>query len=512
MKKIIICLLALFLISGCSKNREEAEEGKVTLKIWETYNEKEHNVFLEVIKDFKKYYKANLKGKYKVKLDIVASRIPFGNAVESIKTACSINATPDIGRIDAGKVLELAYHQILVPLDTIEDINIEEKGKAYLPAPFKANVIKVREKGKWVDHLYGFPEQATCVALYYNKGMFKEKSEELAKAGLDSSRAPRTWKEAIEYAKILTDPAKKQFGFGFRNNLWFTFPFFSMYQAKFISIDPETGKQYCSINSKLGVAALQKKIDMCLKEYDVKGGKSKIEAGAWKGGVGPDQGFINGSYAMVLSGPWHLKTFSDSVKDLGVALIPKISKEEAIKVGLITENATDEEYNAKITTSTNLGGNSLVMFKTCKGIKRKIAYDFMNFVTSKKAQLKWAKELDQIPINMEAFKEVKSKKDMAANKKVFIEQIYYANAQPKVPLSSILYEFANLEMENALKQRKTAKEALDTVADQINKKIFTLVNEAVIYTDEDATWKIIGMVASILAFFTVLGLLAKKFA
>ena len=54
---------------------------------------------------------------------------------------------------------------------------------------------------------YGLPWYTDCRVLMYNKIMFEE-------AGLDPDVPPVTWDELLEYAKILTDPAKMQYGYG----------------------------------------------------------------------------------------------------------------------------------------------------------------------------------------------------------------------------------------------------------------------------------------------------------
>ena len=472
---IFLCLSVLAFYTGCSRLSDKSSDGVIRLEVWETYKE-EHDLFIKLVKEFEEKYSAANQGK---KIEIKINRVPFDNIVENIKTACMINRTPDIGRLDSGKILELAYHKVLKPIDKLKNFEcktIEEKGKAFLPGPFQTNIIRVKDTdGQWREHLYGLPEQGTCVALFWNRGLFKERAKELKAAGLDPERAPRDLDEAIEYAKILTIPEKKQYGFAFDNNLWFTFPFFYLYNADFVGIDAN-GKYFCAINSKQGIAALQKKMDICNKTYQLPSGvQANIEAGSWRGGIGPDQGFTNEKFAMILMGAWYLKTFESTVKDFSVAVIPKISKRDAISCGLLEPNANDEEYNKKITTATNLGGNNFVIFNSCKNPE--IAYEFISFILSKETQLRWAKELKQIPVNLEAFEEYKKNPELSEKERAFVEQIYYSRPSPKIPLSNKLYEVANIEIEQALKSGQTSKEALDKIAKKLDKEIFSMMNE-----------------------------------
>lgn len=56
------------------------------------------------------------------------------------------------------------------------------------------------------ENLYGIPWQMGSNILFYNKKMFRE-------AGLDDSKGPSNLQELEEYAKILTKPELKQYGF-----------------------------------------------------------------------------------------------------------------------------------------------------------------------------------------------------------------------------------------------------------------------------------------------------------
>lgn len=54
---------------------------------------------------------------------------------------------------------------------------------------------------------YGLPWYTDDRVLLYNTQMFKE-------AGLDPAKPPKTWPELISYAKKLTDPSKRTYGYG----------------------------------------------------------------------------------------------------------------------------------------------------------------------------------------------------------------------------------------------------------------------------------------------------------
>lgn len=458
----IILFSAIIIISGCS-NIKGKKDDKIVLKVWETYNNEEHNVFLEVIENFKKYYKE----KYNKDIEIIADRVPFSDLTNNIKTACLAQTNPDIARVDALKVIELAYHKVLEPIDTISNFeakSIDEKRKEYIPAPFNSNVIDV--KGK--THLYGLPEQTTCLALFRNIKLFRDKAKELQAAGLESNCAPRDSAEFIKYARVLTDKNNKIYGYAMANSLWYTLPLFNMYKADFIKTDA-AGKKYCVMDNERAVYAFQQKVDL-YRKY-------KVEAGSWQAGsIGADQGFLNDKYAMILSGPWMIKKFKESGVNFAVSLIPKPTKEEAIKLKLIPENATDEQYEREITSSTNIGGNNIVIFKNSK--YKEVAYEFINYVTGKENQVFWAKKLGQIPINLKAYDDVLNDAATIPEIKVFMQQLLLAKAPPLVPLYGLMEsDIVNLEMEEALKGSKTVEEAFKLASKKVDKEILSKVNE-----------------------------------
>lgn len=443
MKKMFILMMVLgvVFVSSCGYKRTQTKNGKIVLTVWETYDNQEHTKFLSIAKEWEKQY-FNETGK-KVYLNI--QRVPFDDMITNLKMAAMAYATPDIARVDSLKVVELAYGKTLYALDKLDTRTIKEIGKNFIPAAFQSNVIRVKRDGKFQTHLFGYPEQATCVALFWNRDFFKKYAGELRKAGLDPNRAPRTMDEFIKYGEILTHRDKKEYAFAMNNSLWWTFPFFNLFDAKFFEYTSD-GKVKCIIDNKNAIAALQFKADL----YN----KYKIEAGAWRSGaIGPEQGFMNNKYAMIFMGPWRIKTFKDAKLNFGVSLIP---------AGPYGHSAT------------NIGGNSLVIFKTCK--YPKTAYNFIRFMTSEKVQKDWSESLGEIPVNLRAQKDIDLSKRPYI--KIFIEQLKYAKPIPRIPRYGIMEsEIMNPNMELVLSGKISAAAALKRAKKLINEEILSLVNE-----------------------------------
>ena len=256
--------------------------------------------------------------------------------------------------------------------------------------------------------------------------------------------------------------------FAMQNRLWFTLPFFGCYNVSYIRTNPD-GLKECIFGDDRSSAALQLKVDL----YQ----KYKIEAGAWKpGAIASEIGFENGMYAMILMGPWNIQKFRNAGLDFGIGLIPRISRQEAVKVGLLAENASEKEYLETILPATNVGGANIVVFKTCK--HPEVAYDFINYLTSKQAQLKWCRTLKQIPVNVEAAAILREDPNTDKDIKIFMQQALYSTAPPKIPRYAYLEnDVVNAEMELALSNKKAVRKALQDAAVKINKNILEALNK-----------------------------------
>ncbi len=400
----IIAYLAL--VSVCwDDSINTTRDGRTILAFWHTYNDLEERVLKDIIKDWEK-----LNPKFTVR----PVRIPFDGHKPKLRTALTVGQGPDMARVDWSFVCELARKNAVIDLETFEFSKIREQ---YLRAPLETGFID----GKY----YGIPDQTTCVAMFYNKQMFRD-------AGLEP-KVPATWEEFVEVGKKLTDSSNGRYAFAMLNTLWWNLPFFNTYGARIISAD---GKK-CELGSEQAIAAL----DMMCRFAN----EHKIEAGAWRpGAISPEQGFVNGKYAMIFMGPWNLAKFKNTNMDFGVGLIP----------------AGPEG------SSTNVGGTDTVVFKHSKHAKE--AYDFLTFFTNAKNQARWCSELNQLPINLGAYDLVKFEDEHLMT---FMEQMKHARVNPVVTSYGLLEDIVNPEMEAALSGQKSARDALTSAAVKVQKQI-----------------------------------------
>ncbi|KAF1082328.1 MAG: hypothetical protein GQF41_1049 [Candidatus Rifleibacterium amylolyticum] len=413
-KKIMIIAVIAYiaLVFVCwDDSIATSPDGRTILTFWHTYNDQEEQVLRSIIKDWES---AN------PKFTVRPVRIPFDGHKPKLRTALTVGQGPDMARVDWSFVCELARKNAVVDLDTLGFAKIRDQ---YLEAPLETAYID----GKY----YGIPDQSTCVAMFYNRQMFRDAG--LLPEDPAAPVVPQTWEDFIEVGKKLTDKSKDQYAFAMTNTLWWNLPFFNSYGARIIS---EDGKK-CVIDSEAGVQALEMMASL-VNEH-------KVEAGAWRpGAISPEQGFVNGKYAMIFMGPWNLAKFANTKMDYGVGLIPGGTKG----------------------TSTNVGGTDVVIFKGTKYAAE--CYDFLAFFTSAENQKIWCTQLNQLPINLGAY-DLVSFED--PHLMMFMEQMKHAGPNPVVKDYSLLEDLVNPEVEAVLSGQKTAKEALSAAQKKVQERL-----------------------------------------
>jgi len=103
---------------------------------------------------------------------------------------------------------------------------------------------------KMDDHFYGIPCDFYGMTLVWRKDLF-------AAAGLD--HAPTTWDELVEFGKKLTNPGKKQYGFGLLGMAWASWYFENFVWQAGGEVTKRTAdkKVELSFTDDAGVSALQ---------------------------------------------------------------------------------------------------------------------------------------------------------------------------------------------------------------------------------------------------------------
>jgi len=410
--------------TGCGKIQKQKYEGEKIITLWETYNHEEHNLFLEIVRDFEKLHPD---------IRVNVQRVPFSGMRMKLMTSMITHTAPDIARVDVAEPPRLVISKSIIDLTPFGALKL---AKEIVPAAVNSNIFEekffITGSTSSQKHIFGIPDQTTGAALFYNREMFRQAA---------IKNPPENWEQFVVIAKKLTvdtngDSKIDQYGFAMDNSLWWGFPFYNTFGVKFLSAD---GKS-CLLNSDEAKKCLQFQVDL----YH----KYKVEAGAWQAGsVSCDQGFINKKYAMIFSGPWNVKKFKDSKLDFGIALIPK----------------------GKAGTSTNVGGTDMVILREAKHPKE--CYQFLEYLVSVDAQKKWCNTLGQIPVNLKAYPYIDTSKNPEI--KVFMEQMKTAIARPPVIDYDQLEYIMNQEVYTARTKEKTVEKALEDAVKRINEEILS---------------------------------------
>jgi ABC-type glycerol-3-phosphate transport system substrate-binding protein len=398
--------------------RNLIERTKPTLRIWVTYNDEQFRVYRKVARRFEVRENVNLK----------ISKIPWSGQSEFFQYACNSHRAPDIARMDLGLIPKFAAGGALLTLDSH---GLSDLFPNLLPAALDA--CQVRTKGGEFK-TYALPDEFTTLALFYNRDHFK-------RAGLDPSIAPRNWDEFKRYAKSLTqdkdqDGSADQFGFAMNISPWFSMPFLYSFGGKIL----DDQRLECLLDQPQAIDALKFQISLA---------QEGMEAGAWRqGAIKPDSGFKSGRYSMIFSGPWNLENFRRSGVNFSVALIPG-------------------NPQLKIHSSTNVGGNANVIFRSSKFPK--LAVRFLKYLLSKEVQDIFVRELGSIPLRTD----LKPSQEKLVNEElaVFMEQALYAGSRPKIPGYDRIEDIVNKEVETAFEGHRTPKGAYSQACRKINKSI-----------------------------------------
>jgi hypothetical protein len=121
---------------------------------------------------------------------------------QKLMTAIVGKVPPDVISQDRFTISDWASRNTFLPLDPL----IERDRKRDPLTPTREQYYpQFWEEASYNGQVYGIPTSGDTRALFWNKDVFRAKAKELAAAGLDPNRAPRTWKETLAYSKVLTE-------------------------------------------------------------------------------------------------------------------------------------------------------------------------------------------------------------------------------------------------------------------------------------------------------------------
>jgi multiple sugar transport system substrate-binding protein len=286
---LLVFMIVVVAAGGCSK-QSERHEGMVVVTFWHSFVAATIPALEELLQGFEEAHP---------NIQIQAQYIPTGDAlVQKLVAAIQSETAPDVSWIHADFLDKLVEADAIYPLSHFIDgkngLTIEEMSD-FVPASLEA--------GRWKGTQYALPMEATMLALFYNKDLFRA-------AGLDPNQPPQTWDELHHTAKQLTldydsDGKTDQYGFfvpvfpaSGPLNIWMNLqwvPF--LWQAGGDELNADGTR--ILFNSTAGVQALT----LWKRLYD------DLDFGRF--GLSHDMGFASGKIAMILDGPWDLPRFRE---------------------------------------------------------------------------------------------------------------------------------------------------------------------------------------------------------
>ncbi|MCP3773322.1 sugar ABC transporter substrate-binding protein [Paenibacillus sp. MZ04-78.2] len=324
-RRMLLVAAAILSVSimaaGCSKPPSEPQNGsagaqtpssdpakQVTLRFatWDTGD------LLKIQETIARQFEAKHPG---VKVQVEA----YGDGFDQ-KLAASIGAN------NAPDVMYMwdfpTYSQNLEPLDAMMSADAGLKPDDFYPGLF--NYVKIGGK------TYGMPAGFTTRVMYYNKKLFNEANVPYPKAGW-------TWDDFKETAKKLTNPAKKQYGFGVRaeNDPYDLQGVIWSNGGSFISPDGKSIEGF--MNGKETAEVLQLFGSLVKDKTAVIVGGKNQQSG--------DDIFKAGKIAMWESGVWPLGGFKEAKIDVGTVIMPAFPGKKL--KGVISESAVSISKSSK---------------------------------------------------------------------------------------------------------------------------------------------------------------------
>jgi len=378
----------------------------VTIQYWHTHSDPETAQLDKVIAAFE----AANPG-----IKVETTRYAYNDYKTALLTAISSGDVPDVARLDIAWVSEFADQGALVQLDgTLPDF--DNIIKETYPGPLSTNL--------WKDHYYGLPLDTNTQVLLWNKSDFEA-------AGITTP--PATMEEFARDACKLTDAAKKQYGYAEGGTyFWAPAPVFYAMGGKVTDEKITTATGY--VNGPESVAAFTMLKDL----YD----KGCLSPNLLGGGIATDAGHAEGTYAMIIDGPWMVDIYKNNYPDFQVNFAP-------IPTG------------PQGTTSSVVGGEDVVVLEGSKN--QEAAMKWAAYLLSPEAQ-KMMAGVGQMP----TLASLAGDPAMPPYFAVFQEQLKTAQARVPHPKWGDMDNAINNAYQRMLKGDQTPQAALDQAAEEIN--------------------------------------------
>jgi len=374
--------------------------------------------------------------------------LTYADMLDKIRTAATGRAAPMVATMPIMWGVEFAAKGHLA------EIQLEEFG--FSENDFWPGALK---SCKWQGKLYGVPTNNECMALIYNKQLFRD-------AGLDPDQPPKTWEEVVTFSKQIKEATGK-YGYGLvarlnHGNTPFRFmPVVWAYgSGAFDEAEDNPTYDQVLINNEGGLAALEVYYNMFVRDQSVP------SAALTNTNAENTDLFFAGQLGMYIGHPSEYAAMVDRARKATGADRERAEQLLAnIGYALLPEGP--------VRRAAVFGGSNIHIFAdhVVRGgkVDRQAARAFIAFRCSPEWSIK-AVWTASNPGNLQAFRTTWMKERLEQIKflEVTTAMLKYGVPFPVVPESPQIMNIIVPEMiHNALTRKMTIKEAADDAAEKI---------------------------------------------
>lgn len=414
---LAVCLFLCVSLVATAGGLKEAK--KVSLKVWKApYSDNDYELLKGAFDEFKSKHP-------EVEIEFIVT--PWETWVEKYTAAFASGNPPDVFSAAQSFPYKFIEANQVVALD-------EMKGARDLDKSIPQNLL---EAFAFKGHQYGVPYTFDGVTLVYNKALFQE-------AGIQ--RSPETYDELIDYAKRLTKDKDGNgvidvWGYGLMGNE--SGEAVNMYYTHLqayggVVAAPDGSKSL--INSPECIRGVQFMVDLITKY------KVSPPIGIYEG-RNMQSAFLKGEIAMMGTNPWFQMMARQENPDLdwGVALLPTAAP-GAPKHGTLG------------------AGEGWLISKASKN--KELVWELIETLTKKDYLRPYIETVSVLPARKDLLQEMYQDNEFM---KVNLESTKYYLPLPKWPF--IEWDLVIQEIQQTILGKKTAKEAMDTAAFELNSKL-----------------------------------------
>lgn len=286
-----------------------AQEDKVyeptTLTFWNGFTSTDGEVLQQIVDDFNETNEWNIT----IEMDVM----PWATFNEKLPAAIAAGDAPDFVLCSSG------YYVPYVEAGSFQDVSEFYDLPGVDKNDFDQNVVDLLY---YDDLCVGIPMQMVSHYFYWDKDLYEA-------AGLDPESPPETWEQVVEYAQILTDKSKNQYGFcvPVDNNVTAQYGLYA-YGGGYVNED-ETQALFDSEENAKAFEDLKVLYDCSPKDTD-------------------DNTYICGQLGQFINGPWIINGLRENEINFGVKAVPPCEGTDpdaaVIPVGFSIPKTTSDEH------------------------------------------------------------------------------------------------------------------------------------------------------------------------